>query len=300
MIFSGSSHPILGYEIAEHANIVLGKRNLHLFPDGEIFVEILEHIQGRDIFLFQSLGENPNFYLMETLIILDALKRGAAASITVVFSYYAYARQDRMNKPGTPITAKLLADLLVSAGATQLIALDLHSESIEGFFDIPVYHITSYPLLIRYCETLVSLKNTAVVGPDKGAVKVASAFAKKLGVPLALIDKERIDSFKVEMKMLIGDVRGKTVILTDDICSTGGTLVTAAKICEELGAKRILATVSHGLFIEDALDKIENSPIELIIVTNSVPMSEKIANHPKVRLISVASLLGEVIKKNKY
>lgn len=298
IIFSGSSHPLLAQEIVAHLGTNLGKRDLHLFPDHEIFVEILDPVQGRDVFVFQSLGENPNIHFMELLIILDALKRASAASITVVLPYFAYARQDRMNKPGTPITAKLIANLLTQAGTDHLITMDLHSEQIEGFFDIPVQPLLSRELLIPYCKEL-ELQNLVVVAPDKGGIKIASAYARELEAPLALIDKERIDSFQVEMRLFVGDVKGKTVLLPDDMCSTAGTLVNAANVCAKLGAKRIIALVGHGLFIQDALEKIEKSPIELLITTNSIPIAEKVAKHPKIRVVSIAPLLAQAIEHTK-
>lgn len=300
LIFSGSSHPILANEIIGCLGTLLGKRNLQLFPDGEIFVEILDAVQGHDVYVFQSLGQNPNFYLMETFVILDALKRASSASITLILPYYAYARQDRINKVGTPITAKLLANLLTDAGADHLITMDLHAEQIEGFFDIPVQHLLSKDVLVTYCESLLGFDNCVVVAPDKGAIKIAGAYAKALNAPLALIDKERIDSFQVSMRLFIGDVKGKTVLLPDDMCSTAGTLISAANICAELGANRIIAVVSHGLFIEDALEKIEKSPIEMLIVTNSIPMPDKISKHPKIRIVSIASLFAKAIKHKNF
>jgi len=299
IIFSGSSHLNLANELVTHLGTVLGKRNLHLFPDREIFVEILEPVQGRDVFVLQSLGEDPNVHLMETLIMLDALKRASAASITVVFPYFAYARQDRVNKPGTPITAKLIANLLTLAGTDHLITMDLHSEQIEGFFDIPVQQLLSSTLLIPYCIGL-ELDNAVVVAPDKGGIRIASAYARELDVPLALIDKERIDSFNVEMRLFIGDVKGKTVLLPDDMCSTAGTLVSAANVCAQLGAERIIAVVGHGLFIKDAIEKIERSPIEMFIVTNSIPMPDKVSKHPKIRIVSIAPLLADAIGHAKF
>jgi ribose-phosphate pyrophosphokinase len=298
LIFSGSSHPHLAHEIATLLGTSLGKRDLRLFPDHEIFVEILEPVQERDIFVLQSPGENPNLYLMELLIILDALKRASAASLTVILPYFAYARQDRLDKPGVPISAKLIANLLMQAGTDHLITMDLHSEQIEGFFDIPVHQLLSRTLLIPYCSSL-ELENMVVVAPDKGGIKIASAYARELEVPMALIDKERIDSFHVEMRLFVGDVHGKTVLLPDDMCSTAGTLVNAANVCAEQGAKRILAMVGHGLFIENALEKIEKSPIEMVITTNSIPMPDHIRNHPKIHVISIAPLLADAIAHAK-
>lgn len=295
IIFSGTSHPHLAQELVSLLGTSLGKQNLHYFPDKEIFVEILEEVQGRHVFVVQSLGLNPNIHLMELFIILDALKRASAASLTVVMPYYSYARQDRCDKPGSPITAKLVANLLTCAGTNYLFAMDLHSEQIEGFFDIPVHHLVSRSLLIPYCASL-NLENAVVVAPDKGGIKIASDYAKQLNIPIALVEKERIDSFHVEMRLFVGDVKGKTVILTDDMCSTGGTLVNAANVCVQLGAKRIIAAVGHGLFIENALEKIDQSPIEMLITTNSIPIPENIRKHPKIRLVSIASLLADSIR----
>jgi ribose-phosphate pyrophosphokinase len=295
IIFSGSSHPALGQEVAILLGTTLGKRDLHLFPDNEIFVEILEDVQGRRVFVLQTLGSDPNFHLMELFIILDALKRASAASITAILPYYGYARQDRLDKRGVPITAKLVANLLTCAGTNQLITVDLHSEQIEGFFDIPVHHLVSRTLLIPYCASLY-LENLVVVAPDKGAIKIASDYAKQLNVPIALIEKERIDSFRVEMRLFVGDVKGKTVLLPDDMCSTAGTLVNAAQVCAQLGAKRIIAVVGHGLFIENAIDRIEESPLEMLITTNTIPIAEKVHAHPKIRVVSIAPLLAEAIR----
>lgn len=296
IIFSGSSHPILAREIATLSGMSLGKQELRHFPDQEIFFEILESVQGRHVFVVQSLGSNPNIHCMELFIILDALKRASAASITTILPYYAYARQDRLDKPGTSITAKLLADLLTQAGTTHLITMDLHSEQIEGFFDIPVQHVLSRTLLIPYCAASLQLEDLVVVAPDKGGIKIGSAYAQELGAPLALIDKERIDSFHVNMRLIIGDVKDKTVLLPDDMCSTAGTLVKAASLCAQLGAKRIIAVVGHGLFTGDAIEKIERSPIEQVISTNSIAIPDSICNHPKIHVVSIASLLAEAIK----
>lgn len=295
IIFCGSSHPSLTNEIISLLGVPLGKCHLHLFPDQELFVEILEAVQGRNVYIIQSLGENPNIHLMELFIMMDAIKRADAASITVVLPYYAYARQDRLDTPGVPITAKLVADLLTKAGADKLITMDLHSEQIEGFFDIPVQQVLSRVLMIPYCRAL-ALDDVVVVAPDKGGIKIAGAYARELEVPLALIDKERIDSFQVVMRLFVGNVEGKTVLLPDDMCSTAGTLVSAAKVCSELGAKRIIALAGHGLFIEDALDKIDHSPIEMLITTNSIPVHEKVKNHPKIRVLSIAPLLSKAIR----
>lgn len=298
IIFSGSSNLCLADEVVAHLGTVLGKRKIEVFPDGEIYIEIMEEVQERDVFVIQSLGEAPNFKMMETLIMLDALKRASASSITLVLPYYAYARQDRINKSGTPITAKLLADILSQAGADHLITMDLHSESIEGFFDIPVNHLLSCDELIRSFESTLDLDNAVVVVPDKGAIKIGGVYAKKLNLPLAFIDKERIDSFHVQARLFVGDVEGKVVLLPDDMCATGGTLVSAANICAEHGAKQVIAAVAHGLFTDDALEKLGNSPIDTIIVTNSIPVREEVSSHPKIKMVSIAPLLANAIRRS--
>lgn len=294
IIFSGSSHLGLAEEVAALLGTHLGKRDLHLFPDKEIYIDLLQPVRGCNAFILQSLGTDPNFHLMELLIFLDALKRASANSLIVVIPYYAYARQDRLDKPGVSITAKLVADLLTKAGANHLITMDLHSEQIEGFFDIPVQHLLSHSLLISYISSM-NLKDLVVVAPDNGGIKIASAYAKQLNAPLALVDKERIDAFHVEMRLFVGDVREKTVLLTDDICSTAGTLVNAARVCSQYGAKRIIAVATHGLFIGDALTNIEKSPIEMVITTNSIPIHPEASRHPKIRVVSIAPLLVEAI-----
>lgn len=298
ILFAGSSHSSLAQEVVALLGTSLGKRDLHIFPDKEIFVEIQETVFGHHVFVIQSLGSDPNIYLMELLIILDALKRAGSLSLTVILPYYGYARQDRLNKPGVSITAKLVADLMTVAGANRLITMDLHSEQIEGFFDIPVEHLLSRSLLIPYVKKM-QWDNMIVVAPDNGGIKIASAYAQALEVPLALIDKERIDVFQVKMRLFVGDVKGKTVLLTDDMCSTAGTLVHAAMVCAELGADRIIAVVGHGLFTENALEKIDKSPIEKVIMTNSLPISDAIRLHPKIHSISIAPLLAEAIIRTK-
>lgn len=294
ILFSGSSNPLLAQEIAALLKTSLGKVDLRSFPDQEIFVQILESVQQRQVFVIQSLFPDPNRHLMELLIMLDALKRAAAASITVILPYYGYARQDRLDKPGVSITAKLLADLLTQAGTTRVLTMDLHSEQIEGFFDIPIQQVLSRQLLIPYCATL-NLDNLIIVAPDKGGIKIASDYARQLNTPMALVDKERINAFQVGMHLFVGDVHGKTVLIPDDMCSTGGTLVHAAQTCAQLGAKRIIAVVGHGLFIGDALKNLEQSPIEMLIVTNSISLSEAVRLHPKVRTVSIASLFAQAI-----
>lgn len=297
ILFSGSSNLALAQEMVHLLGLPLGRLDIDLFPDKEIYVEVLENVYQRDVCVVQSIALNPNFYLMELLIILDALKRAAARSITAIIPYYGYARQDRLNKPGVAITARLIADMLTMAGAGRVLTLDLHSEQIEGFFDIPIEQLLSRELLIPYCASL-QLKETVVVAPDQGGIKIASAYAKELGVSLALIDKERIDAFQVKFRLFVGDVQDKTVIIPDDMCSTAGTLVSAAEVCAQLGACKIIAVVSHGLFISQALDHLQKSPIEKLIVTNSIAFSEEAKKHSKIEVISIAPLFANWIKQH--
>jgi ribose-phosphate pyrophosphokinase len=294
LLFSGSAHLGLAQEVAALLSIPLGRMDHQIFPDKEIFIEILDSVQERKVCVIQSVAFDPNVYLMELFIILDALKRAGAGFITVVLPYYGYARQDRVSPPGTSVTAKLIADFLTQAGAHSIMTVDLHSEQIEGFFDIPIRHLLSETFLIPYCLKL-NLANSMVVAPDKGAIRIASSYAKQLKVPMALMDKERIDAFQVEMHRFVGDVQGRAVVLLDDMCSTAATLVTAAEICCELGAARILAVVGHGLFVGDALKRIENSPIETVITTNSLPHREEVRKHKKIQILSIAPLLAQAI-----
>lgn len=295
ILFSGTSHPALAQQIASLSGITLGKIDHSVFPDGEISIELLENVSGRQTYVFQSLAFDPNDYLMELLLIVDALKRGGAASITAILPYYAYARQDRIDVSGAAIGAKLVADMLTAAGVQHVIAMDLHSEQIEGFFNTPVEHLLSRSLFLSYFTTL-GLENCVIVAPDKGGIKIASAYAKQLGIPLAMIDKIRVDAYRVEMHLFVGEIAGHTVLLPDDMCTTGGTLVSAANVCMELGAKRVIAMIGHGLFIGNALDKIQSSPIEFVVTTDSVPMRDEVSHYPKIRVLSSAPLFASVLQ----
>lgn len=286
MIFAGSSHPELAEEVADALHVKLGKVLIESFPDGEIGVQILENVRGKDAFVLQSVARHPNHYLMELLIMVDALKRASARSIVAVIPYYPYARQDRKDKGRVPITAKLVADLLERAGVTRVLTMDLHTEQIQGFFDIPVDHLYARPLFVKMLREM-NLKDAVIVSPDVGSNKMARKFAEDLKLDLAIVDKRRVNAQTVEVYALIGDVKGKQVILVDDICSTGGTLTTAAKVCREEGAKSVFAVVMHGLMVSgtqlDGIDK--------VFITNSVPPPK----NAKVQAISVAPMFGQAI-----
>lgn len=292
LLFSGTSHPTLANEVAAKLGIELGKVSFEPFPDGEISVQILDNVRGRDVFVLQSIARKPNDYLMELLILIDALKRASAKSIAAVIPYFGYARQDRKDKPRVPITAKLIANLLTSAGATRVLTLDLHAGQIQGFFDIPVDNLLARSVLTEAFKSF-GLNNFVVMGPDLGAIKKARSFANFLNAEFAVIDKRRMSSEKVEVYALIGNVKDQDVILVDDMCSTGGTLVSAAYACQEAGAKRIFAAVTHGLFAGKAIEAIEKSPIIKVIATNSV---QGHIVHPKIEVVSCAPLFAESIK----
>lgn len=295
-LFSGSSHPELAKEVANCLTCQLGKVSIERFPDGEIFLQIQENVRGRDVFVFQTVALDPNNFLMELLIMIDALKRASARSITAVIPYFGYCRQDRKDRPRVPITAKLVANLLMNAGATRILTMDLHAGQVQGFFDIPVDNLFGRPVLAEAFNKLSRGDNDlVVVTPDIGSVKLAEAFARQLSAGFAIIDKLRISATEVDAVALIGDVKGKDVLLADDMCSTGGTLASAAKACQEKGAKRIFAAVTHGILVDDALKKIEESPIEALLISNTVPVAEKVRNAPKVRIVSIAPLLAQAI-----
>lgn len=285
-LFCGSSHTTLGKELSECMKITLGKLKLSQFPDGEISVEIQENVWGADVFVLQSLALNPNYYLVELLILIDALKRSSAKSITLIMPYFGYCRQDRKDKQGVPITAKLVANLLAVAGITRLITIDLHAGQLEGFFEIPVDHLHAQKILIKSAKEI--LKGTPViVSPDVGSIKIGEKIASEMGTELAVIKKERISPTEIKKMELIGSVTGRPVIIADDICSTGNTLVAAANLCKEEGALQIIALVTHGLCIDFAFEKIEVSPIEKLFLTNTISHSYL---SPKVTEVSICSL----------
>ena len=295
LFFTGSSHPALAEAVAAAAGISLGRIDLGHFPDGEIFVQVNETVRGKDVFIMQSIARHPNRYLMELLLIVDAVKRAAARNIVVLMPYFGYGRQDRRDKPRVPITAKLVADLLQAAGVKQVVTMDLHTEQLQGFFNIPVDSLYARPRLIEAFRTWGLDEHLVVATPDVGSVKLARLFATDLKAGLVIVDKERVDHSRVKATTVIGDPKGKDVLLADDMCSTASTLVSAAKACHEKGARRIFAAVTHGLFVGESIKKIEASPIEALIVSDTIPLNEAAANCSKVHTTSVASLFGQAI-----
>lgn len=291
-IFAGSSHIPLAQEICSELSLTPGKTQIGTFPDGEISVRILEDVSNREVFVLQSLGINPSQYLLELLIIIDALKRASAKRITAIIPYFGFARQDRRNKPGDPITAKLIANLLTEAGATHLITLDLHADQIEGFFDIPVLHLHAQDLLIEHAQKKLG-KNGIVVIPDLGNIKIGETAAKSLHCDLAIVKKERLDAFQVKTT-LIGHVKDKNVLIIDDLCSTGGTITSAAKLCRDNGALKIIGAVTHGVLVSEAMKKIEESSIETLFITNSIEQTHRTS--PKIQQVSIGKMIARSLE----
>lgn len=296
LIFAGSSHPELAGEIAKILGVRLGKIHLGRFPDKEISVQIQESVRGRDTFVLQTVAVNPNEYLIELLLIIDALRRASAGSITVVVPYFGYSRQDRKDKPRVPITAKLVANLLVAAGTTRILTMDLHAGQLQGFFDIPVDNLFARPILEQALKSKqMTREDMVIVAPDLGSIKIARDYANHLGVKIAVIDKLRASATKIETTMLIGDVKDKVILFVDDMISTAGTILSAAYACRKEGAREIYVATTHGFFVGNAIEKIEESPIEALLVSNTIPFSDKIKNCPKVHCVSIAPLIAQAI-----
>lgn len=295
ILFTGSSHPQLAKEIASNLGWKLGKLNVKRFPDGEIDLQVLDNVRGCDVFVMQTTALRPNNYLMELLIVIDALKRASARSIGVIMPYMGYCRQDRKDRPRVPITAKLVANLLQEAGATRVLTMDLHADQVQGFFDIPVDNLYGRVVLQQAIDEL-QLDNMVVVTPDVGSVKLAREIANAFGVDFAIVDKHRVDANHVAYTQVIGDVSGKDVLLADDMCSTAGTLVSAAKACREKGANRVVAAVTHGLFVGSAIERIKDSPIEVLLYCNTIPETDRLEGATKLKMVTVAPLLARAIQ----
>ncbi len=294
-IFSGSAHPDLVEEIAKILGVEPGQARLRRFPDTEVSFQIDENIRGTDVFVVQPTSAPVDQHLMEMLIMIDAFRRSSAARITAVLPYYGYARQDRKDKPRVPISAKLVANILSAAGTNRVLTMDLHKAQIQGFFDIPVDHLFAAPVIIEYLDRLDYPKVT-IVSPDAGGAERARAYAKRLNAELAIIDKRRTDDGTSEVMNVIGDVQGRTCIIQDDIIDTAGTITKAANALMSNGAERVLACAVHGVLSGSAIDKIEKSPIDKMIVTNTIPLSPAAAACKKIVVLSVARLLGQAIK----
>lgn len=291
-IFSGTSNPQLAQRIADYLGIPLGKAQITRFPDGETWVKILENVRGKDVFVVQSTCNPANEHLMELLIMIDALRRASAARITAVIPFYGYARQDRKDQPRVPITAKLVANLIVSAGTNRLLTVDLHAQQLQGFFDIPVDHLYASPVIGKYLLDK-QLEKTVVVSPDTGGLKMAHGYSEMLGAGLALVAKQRKGPTDVEALTMVGDVQRANCVLVDDLCTTAGTLTTAARILKDNGAANVMAAVSHAVLTPMGVERLRGSAIKELVVTDTVPLKD-VAGIP-VTVLSVSGLLGEAI-----
>jgi ribose-phosphate pyrophosphokinase len=294
-IFSGTANPALAEAICKHLDVPLGKALLGRFSDGEIYFQILENVRGADVFVVQPCSYPVDNHLLELLLMIDAFKRASAWRITAVLPYYCYARQDRKDKPRVPISAKLVADLLETAGASRALTLDLHAPQIQGYFDVPVDHLYGSPVLVEYFRHK-KLPNLTVVSPDAGGVERARAFAKKLDAPLAIVDKRRVDVDVSEVMHLIGDVRGKSALIVDDIIDTAGTLVKTAEALTKEGATEVFAACTHPILSGPAVERIRKSVITEVVVTDSVPLSAAAEQVGKIKVLSVAELLARGIR----
>jgi ribose-phosphate pyrophosphokinase len=296
-IFSGNSNRELAEKICAGLSLPLGKANVKNFSDGEVMVEVNENVRGRDTYVVQSTCAPTNNNLMELLIMMDALKRASAATITAVIPYYGYARQDRKVAPRTPITSKLVADLITTAGADRVVTVDLHAGQIQGFFNIPVDNLYAAPVILENLRQRFPYNNLVMVSPDAGGTERARAFAKRLGCTLAVIDKRRTGPNVAEVMHLIGDVKDKTAIILDDMIDTAGTLTQAARALKEHGAKSIFACATHGVLSGPAIDRINDSEIEAVVITDTIPLGDKAERTTKVKVLSVAGLLAEAIRR---
>jgi ribose-phosphate pyrophosphokinase len=299
-IFSGRANPLLSKEIAKELGLELGQINIKPFADGELYVQIQESVRGCDVFLVQPTHSPVNENLVEMLIVIDALKRASAKTINVVMPYYGYARQDRKAAGREPITAKLVAKMIKEAGADRVLCLDLHSEQIIGFFDTLVDHVHAAPVVIDYIKRFIGLENLVIVSPDVGGVSRARAYAKKLNdAPIAIVDKRRMHDQQnvVEVMNVIGDIDGKIAILIDDLIDTAGTMCKAAQLIKDKGASKVFACATHGVLSGPAYERIQASPIEELIITDTIPLAPIWIQSKKVKQISVAPFLAEAIRR---
>lgn len=297
-LFSGSANPVLASAIARHLSLPLGDVLLGRFSEGEIRVKINENIRGKDVYLIQPTCSPPNDNLMELLIMLDAMRRASAQRITAVIPYYGYARQDRKDQPRVPITAKLVANLITAAGANRVLTMDLHAGQIQGFFDIPLDHLYAINVMERYIRRK-HYKHLVIVSPDVGGIKMARAYAKRMRAGLAIVDKRRDSPESTAVMHILGEVKGKNCLLVDDLIATGSSMVEAASAVKRAGALSVSACVTHPVLSGPARERIENSALDELIVTDTIPLTKE-NRHPKVSVVSVAPLLAEAIQRIHY
>jgi len=295
-IFSGSSNTALTSAVCKYLEIPLGGAKISRFPDGEKFIKVEDDVRGRDCFVVQSTCHPADEYLVELLIYLDCLRRASAKRITAVIPYFGYARQDRKDEGRVPITAKLVANLITNAGADRVIAIDLHAHQLQGFFDIPLDHLTGELVLCRYFRDK-KIDNLGVVAPDVGNMKIAARYAANLGGELAIVHKKRISGSEVSAEAIIGEVKGKNILMCDDMIATAGTVCRAAELLKERGAKKIYVGATHGIFAGQSLEWLKAAPIEEVVVTDTIPLNKDAASISQVKVLSVSSMLGEAIKR---
>ncbi|MDD5010764.1 MAG: ribose-phosphate pyrophosphokinase [Phycisphaerae bacterium] len=295
-IFSGSSNPELTEKICSYLGVTIGCAKIERFPDGEKIIKCADDVRGRDCFVVQSCSDPVDASIMELLIFLDCLKRASAARVTAVIPYFGYARQDRKDEGRTPITAKLVANLITTAGADRVLAMDLHAAQLQGFFDIPVDHLFAEPVLTRYFNEK-KIDNLTIASPDVGNIKRAARYAAHLNGELAIIHKRRINGREVQCGEIIGTVKDRNVLMCDDMITTAGTVCTAAKLVKERGAKKVFVGATHGLFCDKAVENITNSPIDEVVITDTVPLKPNVKKLANLKVLTVSDILGEAIKR---
>lgn len=295
VVFSGNSNPALAKAICKYLKIPLGDAIVSKFSEGEVRVKINQDVRGRDVFVIQSTCPPANDNLVELLIMIDALKRASVKRLTAVLPFYGYARQDRKDQPRVPITAKLIADLITVSGAHRLLTIDLHAGQIQGFFNIPVDHLFAAPVMVEYYQKM-KIRDLVVASPDVGGIKMARAFSKRLNADLAVVDKRRLDHQNSEVMNILGDVKGKNIIIVDDQVATAGSITEAAYALKDAGAKVIYASITHGVLSGPAIERIEKSPIKELVITDTIPLSGE-KHNKKIKVLSISNLLGEAIKR---
>jgi len=295
-IFSGSSNVELAGAICKYLGIPLGGAKIERFPDGEKAIRVEDDVRGRDCFVVQSTSRPVDEHLMELLIYLDCLRRASAKRITAVIPYFGYARQDRKDEGRVPITAKLVANIICTAGADRVLAIDLHANQLQGFFDIPVDHLTGEVVLSDYFRKR-KIENLSVVSPDVGNIKIASRYASDLGGDLAIVHKRRVSGSEIEAQEIIGEVDGRNVLMVDDIIATAGTVCGAAELVKQRGAQKIYVGATHGVFADEALERLRQAPIDEIVVTDTIPLGRKVEKLRQIKVLSVSVMVGEAIKR---
>ena len=295
-IFSGSSNAVLAGAVCKYLGIPLGGANIDKFPDGEKVIRVEDDVRGRDCYVVQSTSNPVDEHLVELLIYLDCLRRASAKRITAVVPYFGYARQDRKDEGRVPITAKLVANLITIAGADRVLAIDLHAHQLQGFFDIPVDHLAGELVLSRYFRDK-KIDKLTVVSPDVGNMKTASKYASHLGGELAIVHKRRVSGSEVDAQVIIGDVEGRNILMCDDIIATAGTVCSAAKLVKDRGAEKIYVGATHGVFAEQALERLKKAPIDEVVVTDTIPLNDRAGKFGIIKVLTVSAMLGEAIKR---